>query len=157
MSEKVTVRDVARKAKRIFPLMGRLMEAQMRSPVLPVPPAHFHVLNHVNQQKHTLSELAEKMSVSSASLSRTITVLEERGWVTRTRSEEDRRVVLIETTDDGHEILRDIEKRSEDFITETLSHLSQDDLEQLMNGLEILIGAFADAMSYVPSDADKQE
>lgn len=152
MSENVTARDVARKAKRILPLMGRLMESQMRSPAIPVPPAHWHVLNHVDQEPHTLGDLADKMSVSSASLSRTVTVLEERGWVTRNRSEEDRRVVLIQTTTDGNQFLRGIERQSEDFLTETLSKLPQDELDRLMNGLEIMIKTFADAMSYVPSD-----
>lgn len=154
VSEQVLARDVARKAKRIFPLMGRLMEAQMRSPMIPMPPVHFHVLNHVDIQPYTLSDLAERMSVSSASLSRTITVLEERGWVTRTRSDDDRRVVYIQATKAGHDTLREIEQRSEDFLTETLSRLSQADLEKLMTGIDILVGAFADAMSYLPSDSD---
>ncbi len=147
-------RDVARKAKRIFPLMGRLMEAHMRVPTIPVPPVHFHVLNRVDFQPHTLTELAEVMSVSAASLSRTITVLEERGWVSRVRSEEDRRLVSIHITADGHQILVDIERRTEDFLTETLESLSETDLNKLMGGLDILIGAFSDRMSHLPSDAD---
>ena len=106
MSDKTKIREVARKAKRIFPLMGRLMEAQMRVPTIPVPPVHFHVLNRIDYQPHTLTELAEVMSVSAASLSRTITVLEDRGWVTRERSQEDRRVVMIHITHDDVEWLR---------------------------------------------------
>ncbi|MEM9951437.1 MAG: MarR family transcriptional regulator [Chloroflexota bacterium] len=154
MSDTQIARDVARKAKRIFPLMGRVMEAQMRVPTIPVPPVHFHVLNRVDVQPHTLTELAEVMSVSAASLSRTITVLEERGWVSRERSDEDRRVVKINITQDGHQILADMETRTEDFLTQTLAHLSQDDLDKLMDGLDILIGAFSDQMSHVPSDTN---
>lgn len=154
MSDSIIARDVARKAKRIFPLMGRMMESQMRVPAIPVPPIHFHVLNRVDYQPHTLTELADVMSVSAASLSRTITVLEERGWVIRERSHEDRRVVKIEITDAGHQILTEIERRTEDFLTETLSRLSDDDLNKLMAGLDILIGAFSEQMSHVPSDID---
>lgn len=152
MSESIDARDVARKAKRIFPLMGRMMEAHMRVPTIPIPPVHFHVLNRIDYQSHTLTELAEKMSVSAASLSRTITVLEERGWVIRERSEEDRRVMRINITENGHQILTDIEKRTEDFLTHTLSELSDADLKKLMDGLDILIGAFSGKMSHVPSD-----
>ena len=152
MSNFIDARDVARKAKRIFPLMGRMMEAQMRVPTIPIPPVHFHVLNRIDYQARTLTELAETMSVSAASLSRTITVLEERGWAVRERSEEDRRVVQINITADGHQILADIEKRTEDFLTDTLNHLSDDDLRKLMEGLDILIGAFSEQMSHVPSD-----
>lgn len=155
MSKSEIVREVAKKAKRIFPLMGRLMEAQMRVPTIPIPPVHFHVLNRVDYRPQTLTELAEVMSVSAASLSRTITVLEERGWVTRERSEEDRRVVLIHITHSGHQILADIEKRSEGFLANTLSHLPTDDLNKLLEGLDILIGAFSEQMSHVPSDSEK--
>lgn len=156
MTDSTIVRDVARRAKRIFPLMGRLMEARLRVPKMAMSPVHFHVLYRVDHQPQTLTGLAETMSVSAASLSRTITVLEERGWVSRVRSEKDRRVVYIDITDDGHRILADIEKRAEDFLTETLSHLSQDDLEKLMTGLDILIGAFSDSLSQIPSDTDKE-
>ncbi|MGJ3238442.1 MAG: MarR family winged helix-turn-helix transcriptional regulator [Anaerolineae bacterium] len=154
MSNSTVARTVARKAKRIFPLMGRMMEAHMRVPTIPIPPVHFHVLNRVDYQPHTLTELADAMSVSAASLSRTITVLEERGWVLRERSETDRRVVQIGITDDGHQILADIERRTEDFLTDTLGQLSEQDLHKLMDGLDILIGAFSEQMSHVPSDTD---
>lgn len=154
MSDNSISRDVARKAKRIFPLMGRLMEAHMRVPTIPVPPVHFHVLNRIDYQAHTLTELTDVMSVSAASLSRTITVLEERGWVTRQRSEDDRRVVKIHITDEGHQILTDIEARTEEFLAKMLAHLSDNDLVKLMDGLDILIGAFSDQMSYLPSDSD---
>lgn len=150
-----TAREVAQKAKRILPIMGRVMEAQMRTPAVPLPPVHFHVMNALSNQPHTLSTLAERMSVSAASLSRTVTVLEERGWLTRTRSTEDRRVVMIALTGDGRDQLLDIEQRSEDFLTETLSTLSQDELDRLLDGLNILIGAFTDVMSHVPSDVSE--
>lgn len=154
MSDPISARDVARRANRIVPLMGRLMESQMRSPVLPLPPAHFHVLTHVDREPHTLSGLAERIAVSSASLSRTITVMEERGWVTRKRSPQDRRTVLIQSTDAGHEVLRNIERRSEDFIVQTLSKLSQEQLDQVAAGLDILIGTFGDHLTHVPSDQE---
>ncbi|MEL6526650.1 MAG: MarR family transcriptional regulator [Chloroflexota bacterium] len=155
MSDSMVVRDIARKAKRIFPLMGRLMESQMRVPAIPMPPVHFHVLNRIDYQAHTLTELADAMSVSAASLSRTITVLEERGWVTRERSDEDRRKVLIHITPEGNGVLAEIEERTEEFLADTLSTLSQDDLTTLSDGLDILIGAFSNQMSHVPSDSNQ--
>lgn len=150
----IDARSVARQAKRIFPLMGRLMESQMHTPVLKMPPVHFHVLNRIDRRPHTLHELAAGLSVSSASLSRTVTVMEERGWVTRTRSTEDRRLVHIGITEEGHAVLRDMEQRTEDFLTDTLSRLSQAELSTLAEGLGILISAFSDELSHVPSDVE---
>lgn len=154
VSKNVSARDVARKAKRIFPLMGRMMESQMRTPAIHIPPVHFHVLNRIYVRPYTLTELAEIMSVSAASLSRTITVLEEREWLVRKRSEEDRRVTQIEITQAGHDVLADIEQRSEDFLTETLEKLSDTELQKLIDGLDILIGTFSDHMSHLPSDTE---
>lgn len=151
--QRPSARDVARKAKRILPLMGRLMEAHMRVPALPLPPIHFHVLNRVQLKTFTLTDLADAMSVSAASLSRTITVMEERGWVTRTRGDDDRRVVEISITPEGHAVLTSIEQRSEDFLTRTLEALSPADLDRLLQGLDIMIGAFSEKMSMVPSDS----
>jgi DNA-binding MarR family transcriptional regulator len=152
--ESIIVRDVARKAKRIFPLMGRMMETQMRTPAIHIPPVHFHVLNRIYVRPYTLTELAEVMSVSAASLSRTITVLEERAWLVRKRSEEDRRITQIEITQTGYDILAEIEQRSEDFLAETLAKLSDEELHKLMDGLDILLGAFSEQMSHLPSDGE---
>jgi DNA-binding MarR family transcriptional regulator len=154
LSEPISVRDVARKANRIFPLIGRVMEAQMRVPNIPMPPIHFHVLNRIYRLSYTLTDLADAMSISPASLSRTISVLEERKWLRRVRSKTDRRMTLIEITPTGHSVLRDIEERSEEFLVQSLSSLSESDLRKLMEGLDILIGAFSQQMSNLPSDAD---
>src|SRR5689334_7225998 len=144
LSDSISVRDVARKAKRILPLMGRVMESQMRVPSIPMPPVHFHVLNRIYRQAYTLTDLAEAMAVTAASLSRTISVLEERGWLTRVRSDEDRRTSLIEITPIGHSMLAEVEERTEQFLVQSLSQLSQEDLAKLMEGLDILIGAFSE-------------
>lgn len=150
MSEKA--REVAKIAKRIFPLMGRMMETQMQRPAIHIPPIHFHVLNRIYIRSYSLTELAEVMSVSAASLSRTISVLEERNWLVRKRSEEDRRAIQIEITQAGHDTLQEIEQHAEDFLTETLSKLSNEELDKLLDGLNILIGTFSEQMSHLPSD-----
>ena len=155
MSESISVRDVARKAKRILPLMGRVMEAQMKLPSIPMPPIHFHVPNRIYRQPYTLTDLAAVMSVSAASLSRTISVLEDRGWLSRIRSEDDRRISLIDITPTGHAMLAEVEERSEEFLVQSLSRLSQEELVKLMEGLDILLGAFSEQMSHLPSDSDK--
>ena len=157
MAEPISVRDVARKAKRILPLMGRVMESQMRVPSIPLPPVHFHVLNRIYRQSYTLTDLAQAMSLTAASLSRTISVLEERGWVERIRSEEDRRISLLKITPTGHSMLVGIEERSEAFLVQSLGRLSDEDLRKLTEGLDILIGAFSEQMSHLPSDSSESK
>lgn len=153
----IKAEEVARKANRIFPLMGRMMEARMRAGLHLLSPVHFHVLNMLEIQSWTLTALADHLAISTASMSRTISVMEERGWLTRTRSTEDRRVVTIEITDAGHQVLLDIERRSLQYLTEVFSQLSQEELQKLMDGLEILIDSFSQTLSHLPSDFDEQD
>lgn len=157
----VTAHEVARKAKRIFPLMGRLMEANMRIMEVSerggerLPPVHFHVLTALNNRPFTLSDLAEFLAISPASLSRTVTVLEDRAWLTRTRSNEDRRIVTINITEAGHDVLEEVERRSEDYLIGVFEKLDDEHLQTVLDGLEVLINAFSQSMTRVPSDADK--
>ena len=148
--------EIAEMAVRIFPLMGRLMEARMRVTErgFGMSPVHFHVLNMIDHQPHTLNEIADRQKISSASLSRSVTVMEERGWVNWDRSTEDRRVVYISITPSGHKILRDIEDRSRDYLVSSFEGLSDDERTELMRGLDILIGAFSDSLTRLPSDED---
>lgn len=52
-------------------------------------------------QPLTPSDIAERMLVSSATITSVLDTLERRGWVRRTPNPDDRRSLLIEITDDG--------------------------------------------------------
>ena len=152
--ETTSIRSVALKAKHIFPLLGRLMEVSRRDGQF-VPTIHFHVLLMLENGPTTLGGLAEAQSVTSASLSRTITVLEERGWVRRVRSEEDRRQVTISITDAGRQVLADIERVGEDFLVDAFQRLSDDELNTLSAGMDILIDSFQEALQYYPIERNR--
>ena len=53
----------------------------------------------------TVGQLSDYLCINDSSTSTMIADLEERGHVTRTRSPEDNRVVLVEITDQGRELL----------------------------------------------------
>ncbi len=55
----------------------------------------------VDQQGLTLSELAKRMNLSLPTLVKTVDSLQSRGMLTRTRSDQDRRVVYIALTREG--------------------------------------------------------
>jgi DNA-binding MarR family transcriptional regulator len=154
--------EVAQRAMHIFPLMGRLLEAQMRSREETLSPVHFHVLRLVAQKPRSLSALAAQQSVSAASMSKTVTVLEERGWLTRRRSEEDRRFVLIDITEDGQAMLHSITSHTRQYLAEAIKHLPPDDLKALDDGMRVLIQTFSDVLAqrFDPdseSNTDEQE
>jgi DNA-binding MarR family transcriptional regulator len=139
----VTPDEVARSAVKIFPIMGRLMDTYMRVGEHHISSVHFQVLTMVLSRPCTVSELADRQSISAASMSKTVMVMEERGWLSRERDEADRRVVRLAITPKGFGVMRDVEARSREYLKEVFEKLSQDDLNKIYEGMETLISAFA--------------
>lgn len=138
----ITPDDVAKTALKIFPFIGHLMGATMRVGDYPLSTVHFLVLLSLEAQAHTVSELAQHLSITNASMSNTLTVMEDRGWVVRTRSKKDRRLVTLELTEAGRSVMNGLQHHTTDFFTNTFQKLSQSELEAIMLGLETLFKAF---------------
>ncbi|QKR99462.1 MarR family transcriptional regulator [Sphingomonas sp. CL5.1] len=58
---------------------------------------HFHFAD-------TCAELARQLAHDKGAMTRLIDALEERGWVERTRAEDDRRIVRLALTPEGYEV-----------------------------------------------------
>lgn len=82
-----------------------------------------------------MSEVAERVEISSASLTGIVDRLEQRGLVERERSDSDRRVVTVALTDDGREVLdaahADFSRRLDEML-EPLSDAERDSLLRLL-------------------------
>lgn len=94
----------------------------------------------LSHRPYSLTDLAEHQAVSLPTISSTVTTLEERGWVTRTRSTEDRRVVMIDLTEEGRRVLKYIQERALTRLSQLLDGLSDDEQADLIRGLEVLRG-----------------
>lgn len=134
--------DAARQILQIIPLVMRVFAADLRHSEHCLVPAHFRVLGMLSHRAWTLSELAEIQAVSLPTMSSTITTLEERGWVTRTRPPDDRRVVRVELTAEGQRVIEQTHQHAEERLAQLLAPLPQEDREQLLKGLEILRTVF---------------
>ena len=82
--------------------------------------------------------LAEQQEVSMATISNTISTLVEKGWVTRTPSNKDRRTVQVELTPEGKKTLMDIHDQLETRVSTLFASLTPGELCQLEDGLHIL-------------------
>lgn len=141
---------LAKQILEIIPLVMRVMAAEMRQLDHFVSPVHFRLLWILMHQSLTVSALAELQSVSLPTMSNSVTILEERGWVKRTRSQEDRRKVIIELTPAGEEVLAEVQRHTELRISEIVSSVTAAEQEQLAQGLSILQQTFATAGGVVP-------
>lgn len=144
-----TTNDVAAHFLRVVPQVMRVIAADVRRSGLDIEPLHIHLLGIISQRDWNLGELADVLSVSAPTMSKTISTLESRGWVRRERSEGDRRIVLVRLTPKGTAVLAEAREYMIDRIAEALEPLTEEQFERLTAGLDILGEAFAHAF---PSD-----
>lgn len=90
------------------------------------------------RNKWTVSKLAEYMGVKPSAITVGADRLYKRGFVSRYRSEMDRRIVYLEITDEGHEILREAENERVNSISSYLNHLSPEELRTFIDIYEKL-------------------
>ena len=99
---------------------------------------HFRLLRTLRRGRRSLHQLADQQGVRLPTMSRTVSVLENRGWVERVRSEEDRRTVFACITDDGTAVLNEVEVMAVHRAADLLACLPEKELENLRSGLATL-------------------
>ena len=151
MSKPVEIKAVAQEVVKVIPHVMRAIGAERPCSGHAIPPAHFRLLGILASHSCNLSELAVRQAVSLPTMSNSISVLVERGWVKRAPSLYDRRQVLLELTPDGRAVLADMKNRAEARVAELLGALSPDELADLAAGLAVLGRAFAPATYHRPS------
>jgi DNA-binding MarR family transcriptional regulator len=137
-----------------IPLVMRTVSAGLRQSNHIAVTAHFRVLWILQHGPLSLSELAEKQFVSLPTMSNSISILEERGWIRRTRSTQDRRKVVIEIAPAGLAVLAEARHEMEARVTTIISSLSADEREQVAQGLNILRDTFHHA---IEADCNRKE
>jgi DNA-binding MarR family transcriptional regulator len=145
-----TTSGVAELFLRVVPQVMRVVAADVRKSGLEIEPIYIHLLGCLSLQERSLGQLADVLSVSAPTMSKTISTLEARRWVQRKRSERDGRIVLVALTPEGQSVLRRAKEYMVSRIAEALGSLSGEERETLSSGLEIL----GDVFSRVPSSAE---
>ena len=108
--------------------------------------AHFHLLSMLDRHGDTtMSRIAEQLDVSLSNATGLVDRIEERGLVERVRVADDRRVVQVRLTADGHRLLREVELLKDDMLQRILGQLdtaaltgvatAMDDLRRAIQGL----------------------
>ncbi len=86
-----------------------------------------------------ISDLAGKMFVHPATVVGIIDRLEDHGMVARVRSREDRRVVEVDLTDSGRELVSKAPQVAQGLLVSGLEDLSGKNLESIASGLNQLV------------------
>ncbi|MEG1256295.1 MarR family transcriptional regulator [Clostridium sp.] len=96
-----------------------------------------HTIEAIGMYKaRTMTEIANDLSITVGTLTTAITKLVKKGYVERTRGEEDRRAVMIALTRRGKLAYRVHEKFHQEMINETINGLSEEEEHVLIKSLE---------------------
>ena len=88
---------------------------------------------------NTAADLARELMTDTGAITRTLDRLEEKGFVQRTRSHEDRRVVQVELTEKGMQLADRMTQIAVDALNHHLRGFSGDELAQFKDFLRRVI------------------
>ena len=92
-----------------------------------------YILRYINQKGEcTSSELADVFRVKKSAITAIIERLWKKGFIKRTRDEEDRRVVYLTLTDVGQELFRETELRIHQLVGSLIKQFDQEEIESFM-------------------------
>jgi DNA-binding MarR family transcriptional regulator len=103
-----------------------------------VAPHQFGVLAQLNESPRTPGELAEHERVSAPSMTRTVNGLVDRGLVARTDDPTDGRQVIVSLTTEGRQLLNEIRRRRDAWMSVRVAGLSREEQEVLRQAAVIL-------------------
>lgn len=121
-----------------LPLVSQTVTAGLRSHPQPIALNQVMVLRTLAERPFNLSDLAREHAVSLPTMSNTVSRMVKQGWITRVRSQEDRRMVLIELTAVGYTRLHSIFEHLASSITSLLSTLTPAERAELSRGLSLI-------------------
>lgn len=101
----------------------------------------------------TLSELSKIISVDQSTLSRQVGAMVRHGLVTRRRSDDNGRIVLIEITPDGRRTVEGLLPFVQDLEKAALDSMQPDEIQNLKQSLKRLeenLAAFRDEANSIP-------
>lgn len=99
---------------------------------------HGLILLMSTHRRPQMKEIAEALGVSNSTVTDYIDYLENRGYVRRVRSTEDRRQILIEATDKGKAWIESNKQITRNYLSERMAGLSPKEQDQLVTLLSLL-------------------
>ena len=107
---------------------------------------HFHIVSLLERHgEMPMSRLADMLDVSLPNASGVVDRLEDAGYVERSRVADDRRVVLVRTTEAGRQKLAEADVLKDEMVQGLLDRLDDRQLAQLAASVQDLAVAAEDA------------
>ena len=137
MDDIATSYEIIKIIKKTKEIMKKTMEEQFKDLNLTGPQGVLvGVLAHNGE--HKISDLSEKMCLSNSTVSGIIDRLEKQGFVARKRSEEDRRIVMVDLTEEFRKESKERFKKLEEYVVNMISNATKEELNEILTGLRTL-------------------
>jgi MarR family transcriptional regulator, 2-MHQ and catechol-resistance regulon repressor len=88
------------------------------------------------KEKQTIHQIGNSVLISSGSMTYVIDKLEQRGLINRIACPDDRRVIHVMLTADGHELMKKIMPKHQELVDNMLGSLNNDEAEILVELLK---------------------
>jgi DNA-binding MarR family transcriptional regulator len=122
--------------KRFLQLNRHMRQAARQITSFGIRPRDFSVLRHIHESGPlTIGEIQEYILSSPSTASTVVAKLEGDGYVTRTRSKEDNRVVFVELTEAGQELAVRTPMQGVPLLRRRLEALPEDDIRRINDAL----------------------
>lgn len=86
-----------------------------------------------------ISRVGEWVGIAKPNMTAIIDGLTEKGWITRSASPTDRRIINIEMTETGKAYMGELIKKLFPIMQEQFAKLSDEDVEKMVTSLEVLV------------------
>jgi DNA-binding MarR family transcriptional regulator len=120
--------------------MMRSIAKEMRRSPKALAPAQMASLMRLSSGPAATSELARHLAVSVPTVSKSIDVLVDRGWVERWIDPSNRRQTIVRLTTEGRGVATEMKRQSRRHVAGLLASLTPAQRSQLMTTLDVLKG-----------------
>jgi DNA-binding MarR family transcriptional regulator len=129
---------LARDLLHVTMLVMRSVAAEMRRSPHTVAPGQMGALMKLSIAASSVSDLARHMGVSVPTMSKSIDVLESRGWAERWVDPDDRRQSIVRLTPEGRRVMSAMRDRAEQHVAALLASLPAAERQAVMKALDVL-------------------
>jgi DNA-binding MarR family transcriptional regulator len=126
----------------IIPIIMRQIRQEIQHHTDAPGDGHLPLLFVLKSEPHHLHELARKLGVSPPTMSNTITRMVKKGLISKSRSSQDGRKIVIELTEQGRQQLGGLHERAFSALAQNLSQQADPQLDAIIAGLEALRETF---------------
>jgi len=120
-------------------LLMRSFAARMRQGERRLEPAHVGILAKTSVGACSLTELAQHQAVRLPTMSKSVALLVERGWLERWTPEDNRRQIMVRLTPEGRRTFSWMKRDAERHVARMVADLSVNQRAQVDAGLKVLL------------------